>query len=44
MKDERDASYVPHPETTGEPGAGLCQTAPVLTFAMIIGSRRAGPQ
>jgi hypothetical protein len=33
-----------HPETEGEHEDGLCQTAPVLSFAMIIGSRRAGPQ
>lgn len=33
-----------HPETGGGQGDGVCQTASVLSFAMIIGSRRAGPQ
>ncbi|MFI1960767.1 hypothetical protein ACH46L_24115 [Streptomyces althioticus] len=34
----------PHPETGGERAGGLCQNPPVLSFATIIGSRRAGPQ
>ncbi|WP_405882699.1 hypothetical protein OG762_31455 [Streptomyces sp. NBC_01136] len=33
-----------HPETPREHRGVMCQTAPVLSFAMIIGSRRAGPQ
>ncbi|CAM5413533.1 hypothetical protein [Streptomyces canus] len=40
----RRAAQCSHPETEGERGGGLCQTASVLSFAMIIGSRRAGPQ
>lgn len=33
-----------HTETPVSAGVRLCQTASVLSFAMIIGSRRAGPQ
>ncbi|WP_217215054.1 hypothetical protein [Streptomyces sp. AC550_RSS872] len=40
----RRSTQCSHPETDGEPWGGVCQTAPVLSFAMIIGSRRAGPQ
>ncbi|MGA5416217.1 hypothetical protein [Streptomyces pseudogriseolus] len=34
----------PHRETGGEWAGAVCQNSPVLSFATIIGSRRAGPQ
>ncbi|MFF3616328.1 hypothetical protein [Streptomyces sp. NPDC002580] len=40
----RHVAQCSHPETPRDHGGGMCQTALVLSFAMIIGSRRAGPQ